>query len=210
LLVLENNETYINLVKKSKFIGKMFPVFSKDDCENKISEIKEKFKDATHICYAYILTNPPSEKCYDDGEPKGTAGLPIINVLKRQKLKNVLVVVVRYFGGVKLGAGGLIKAYMETCIGLIKKAEFVDYKKYHIYEIAVLLSDMQIVISYFNSSELILLNSDFNKLSGNVVYTIASIDELNEQAINYILSLKGDITKLQTKFLSEKEIQKIW
>lgn len=210
MLVLENNETYNYTIKKSKFIGKMFPVFSKEDCDSKINEIKEKFKDATHVVYAYILTSPPSEKCHDDGEPKGTAGLPILNVLKKQKLQNILVVVIRYFGGVKLGAGGLIKAYMETCIGLIKQAEFVDYKEHYIYKVCSLLSDMGLMEKHFNASGFLLLDSDFNSVPNKVVYTIASSDELTDQAINYIQSLKGEITKQQTKFISEKETKETW
>ena len=73
---------------------------------------KKEYKDSTHICYAYIINS--SEKCSDDGEPNGTAGLPILNILKKNNLTNVLAIVIRYFGGIKLGAGGLLRAYSDA------------------------------------------------------------------------------------------------
>lgn len=107
-------------IKKSKFIGLYFPVKSQDEVVEILNNLKKEHKKATHICYAYRLTNPFSEKAFDDGEPSGTAGKPILNVLQKQNKKDSLLVVVRYFGGIKLGAGGLVRAYSKTASETLK------------------------------------------------------------------------------------------
>lgn len=101
------------VIKKSKFITLIYSVSSKEEIIDKINNIKHEYKDATHICYAYIINN--QEKYDDNGEPSGTAGMPILNVLQKENLQNVLCIVVRYFGGIKLGAGGLVRAYSKAC-----------------------------------------------------------------------------------------------
>ena len=88
--------------------------------------ILEHKKD-THVCFEYIINS--NEKASDDGEPQGTAGVPILDVLKKQKLENVLAIVVRYFGGIKLGAGGLVRAYSETAATVVEKSELADLLK---------------------------------------------------------------------------------
>ena len=100
------------IIKKSKFITKLYFVTSEIEIKNILDENKTEYKDATHICYAYILNNV--ERFNDDSEPSGTAGMPILNVLKNNNLNNVLCIVIRYFGGIKLGAGGLIRAYCSS------------------------------------------------------------------------------------------------
>lgn len=107
-------------IKKSKFIGLYFPVKSQDEVVEILNNLKKEHKKATHICYAYRLTSPFSEKAFDDGEPSGTAGKPILNVLQKQDKKDSLLVVVRYFGGIKLGAGGLVRAYSKTASETLK------------------------------------------------------------------------------------------
>ncbi len=107
-------------IKKSKFIGLYFPVKSQDEVVEILNNLKKEHKKATHICYAYRLINPFSEKAFDDGEPSGTAGKPILNVLQKQDKKDTLLVVVRYFGGIKLGAGGLVRAYSKTASETLK------------------------------------------------------------------------------------------
>ena len=101
------------IIKKSKFITLVFNISSKEEIKNKLEQIRNEYKDATHVCYAYIVNS--QEKYDDDGEPSGTAGMPILNILQKENLQNVLCVVVRYFGGIKLGAGGLVRAYAKAC-----------------------------------------------------------------------------------------------
>jgi len=107
-------------IKKSKFISYAIPVMSNDDVETNLAMLRKAHKDATHICYAFVLSSPNLEKCSDDGEPDGTAGKPMLDILKKNNLSNVLLVVVRYFGGIKLGAGGLTRAYTKACAGVLE------------------------------------------------------------------------------------------
>lgn len=101
-------------IKKSKFIGFCVKVSTTIEVENFLIELKKEHKKAKHIAFAYILKNPHLEKCSDDGEPSGTAGRPILNVLQKRNLSDCLICVVRYFGGIKLGAGGLVRAYGKS------------------------------------------------------------------------------------------------
>jgi len=98
--------------KKSRFIGNAKHVDSEDEAKAYIKEISSLHPKANHVTFAYVLSN--TAKMNDDGEPKGTAGLPIYNVITRRNIQNIVVIVVRYFGGVKLGKGGLIRAYGKS------------------------------------------------------------------------------------------------
>lgn len=108
------------IINKSRFIGYAKPVSSEDEAIDFIQEIKSKHKDATHNVYAYVIgENNNIQRYSDDGEPSGTAGVPVLEVIKKEDLRNVAVVVTRYFGGIKLGAGGLVRAYTKGAkIGL--------------------------------------------------------------------------------------------
>lgn len=108
------------IINKSKFIGTAHPVENEEQAIEFIDRVRKEFKDATHNCYAYVIgENKNIQRYSDDGEPSGTAGMPILNVINQENLVNVAVVVTRYFGGVLLGAGGLVRAYTKGCkIGL--------------------------------------------------------------------------------------------
>ena len=120
------------VIKNSKFITLLYKL-NTNNIDNIMSEVKELYPKATHYCYAYIYNN--YKKSSDDGEPTGTAGAPIMNVLEKEQLNNILVVVVRYFGGIKLGAGGLIRAYTKAVTESLKQAlyqELISGYKVHI------------------------------------------------------------------------------
>jgi uncharacterized YigZ family protein len=110
--VKENKKNEI-IIKKSKFITYIYRLNKINEIDDILTELKHKYKDATHCCYAYIFDN--NVKASDDNEPSKTAGTPILEVLKKNNLNYVLCVVIRYFGGIKLGAGGLIRAYSSSC-----------------------------------------------------------------------------------------------
>lgn len=118
--IKEDKEILIE-IKKSKFIGYTFFCENVEEANSYLKQLDIDHKKATHICYAYVINS--NEKASDDGEPQGTAGIPILDVIKKQKLENVLVVVVRYFGGIKLGAGGLVRAYSDTASETIKASD---------------------------------------------------------------------------------------
>lgn len=109
-------------IKKSKFISSCFEVKTANDVSKILENIKKENKKATHVCFAYrIVGTEFLEKAFDDGEPSGTAGKPILNVIQKQNLSNVLIVVVRFFGGIKLGAGGLLRAYSKAASEAVKE-----------------------------------------------------------------------------------------
>lgn len=113
--------------KKSKFIANLIKVENKQDAEEKINKIKKTYHDARHNCVAYriIEENKIIEKSSDDGEPSGTAGGPMLNILQKNNLCNILVIVTRYFGGILLGTGGLVRAYSGATMLAIDKSEKV-------------------------------------------------------------------------------------
>ena len=103
------------VINKSRFIAYKIDLTSVEQVKNEIEKLKKENKKANHVCYAFVYRGETvNEKCSDDGEPSGTAGYPILNVIKKKNLTNVLVAVVRYFGGIKLGAGGLTRAYTKA------------------------------------------------------------------------------------------------
>ena len=107
------------IINKSNFICCLFKINDIDEVEINLNKVKEEYKDATHYCYAYIVDS--KKRWSDDKEPSGTAGLPILNVLEKNEMNHVLVVVVRYFGGVKLGAGGLVRAYTNSVTNCLEE-----------------------------------------------------------------------------------------
>jgi len=124
---IKENSSYQIEIKNSKFICCLFKVRDKEEVTSLLNQVKNNYKDATHYCYAYILEN--TKKASDDGEPGGTAGMPILNVLHSNNLMNVLAVVVRYFGGIKLGAGGLVRAYSKSVNEALNHNKIIRLKK---------------------------------------------------------------------------------
>lgn len=116
-------------IKKSRFIGVARHASSQHEARAALGALRREFPDATHHCWAYVLGDPQSSpviRMSDDGEPSGTAGKPILNVLQHKHVGDILVVVVRYFGGTKLGAGGLVRAYSSTASGVIERLELAE------------------------------------------------------------------------------------
>ncbi len=137
-----NSESVAEIIeKKSKFIATLCEANSKDEAEKILQETRKKYHDAKHNCYAYIVQK--IEKCSDDGEPSGTAGAPMLALLKSANLTNVIIIVTRYFGGILLGTGGLVRAYTESAQKAIENAQIVQ-KDYGIrYEVEIAYSDLK-------------------------------------------------------------------
>ncbi len=111
------------VIKNSKFISLLIPISNKEDIKIKLKEIKQSYPRANHYCYAYILEN--DQGMSDDGEPAKTAGAPLYTILEKEDLINVLAVVIRYFGGIKLGTGGLIRAYSHGIQSILQSASMM-------------------------------------------------------------------------------------
>lgn len=125
--IINSNVKDETIINKSRFIALIIKADNEKDALNIIKELKKEYKAATHYCYAYIIGN--IKRMSDDGEPNHTAGMPILNVLENNDLNNVIAVVIRYFGGIKLGAGGLVRAYTNSVVNALEKTEIIPLKK---------------------------------------------------------------------------------
>lgn len=124
---IKNNIKNEIVIKNSKFITHIFKINDFDDINKYLKDINYTYSDATHNCYAYIYEN--TKKCSDDNEPSGTAGIPMLQVLEKKDLTNILVVVTRYFGGIKLGAPGLVRAYTNSVTSALDNVDIIDLIK---------------------------------------------------------------------------------
>ena len=140
------NIEYEVVIEKSKFIANAFYLSQEEAIMQAIALVRNRYPDATHHCYAYIW-NAAQKRFQDDGEPSGTAGMPILDVLTKKKLEKTLVIVTRYFGGIKLGAGGLVRAYSKAASEVIRLAGIVFYAKCPQITISLPYHDFAIVKS---------------------------------------------------------------
>ncbi len=115
------------IIKNSRFITELIKIKEESEVIEKLQQVKEQYPKATHYCYAYKIHE--KTKSSDDNEPTGTAGAPILNVIEKENLNNLLIVVIRYFGGIKLGAGGLIRAYTKSVTEALKQATYQELTK---------------------------------------------------------------------------------
>ena len=121
MYIIRNNIDDEQIIRNSRFITRLVKITKKDEVEDILNNVKKEYPKATHYCYAYIVND--YKKASDDGEPGGTAGMPILNVLEKEDMTSVIAIVVRYFGGIKLGAGGLVRAYSSSVRDTLKKAD---------------------------------------------------------------------------------------
>lgn len=163
-------ESEIN-VKKSQFICHLFPTRTKKESKEIILKVNEQYGDATHNCTAYIVSD--GEGFDDDGEPGGTAGKPMINVLRKNDLHNVTAVVTRYFGGIKLGAGGLVRAYSKSVLEAINEAEILEVEIYDVYNLIFEYCDIKLADTEVRNNNLEVINKDY---SDKVLYEVVSKD----------------------------------
>ena len=144
------------IIETSIFITRLFRVNNQDEINSYLEEIRKKHFDATHNCYAYILgENQDIQKASDDGEPQKTAGAPMLEVLKRNIMTNILAIVTRYFGGTLLGAAGLIKAYSDSVSFCLLKATIYETKKMNLFSLTLSYSGYNTIlkaIPYINIS----------------------------------------------------------
>ena len=179
---VKNNEHTI-IIKNSKFICFLFQIESKEEITFFLQNIKKKYHDATHHCYAYILDNDRKES--DDGEPSGTAGIPILQVLEKNELNHVLCIVVRYFGKIKLGAGGLVRAYTKSVTETLKN-NIITLKKGVCVSLTFPYEELK-TINYLLKN-IPILQKDYSEL---ITYQInISLDELENLKQNPNIKIK--------------------
>ena len=148
-------------VSDSKFIAHIFHVLSKHQAESVYSNIKRKYHDATHNCFAYRISEDKF-RYSDDGEPSGTAGLPIYRILENKDLSQTLIIVTRYFGGTKLGTGGLIRAYSDAALDVLSHTKT---------EVKIRYITVTVETTYENMSLLLDLVNKYNGIIGKTEYT---------------------------------------
>lgn len=188
------NEQYqfIQEIKKSKFICTLIPINSLEEINENLKSIRKKYYDATHNCYSYILSNndgSTSIKASDDGEPSQTAGVVILDVLKKNDLTNVLAVVTRYFGGIKLGAGGLVRAYSSSTSGAVKSAILVPI---------IETIKMHIIFDYSYANEIFKLLNNYKEIDSNYGTNITFTYEIPLSEKSFLENKIITITKNQT------------
>ena len=166
-------------IKKSRFIALIVPIYHVDDVKKKLEQVKKDYPGATHYCYAYILLQ--EKRCSDDGEPSKTAGQPILNVLEKQQLSYVLAIVIRYFGGIKLGAGGLVRAYTNAVIQVLEKA--------HIYPMG-LKKHIKVTFSYEFEQQFLKQYSSFEIIQKTYLDIVTYEGYLDEEKIASLLQQK--------------------
>lgn len=166
-------------IQKSKFITYIFRVFSEDEVKEYLSIIKKEHPNATHHCYAYII-NQNIKKSSDNGEPSGSAGVPILQAIDYAHLENTLIIVVRYFGGIKLGVGGLIRAYGGSASEIINQCELVQLSQCDKYEITFHYNLIGKIDYFFKQQNIEIINKEFNE---KVIYQFFSPISLDDELI---------------------------
>lgn len=177
--------------KGSKFFGYAFPAETEEMAMTYLESVREKHKNARHFCYAYQLgMDTIYFRTNDDGEPSNTAGMPIYGQIQSFDLTNVLVVVVRYFGGIKLGVGGLISAYKNSAKITLEAAEIIEKTIDSIYEICFDYKDMNKVMRIIKEKNLPIVKQEL-KLSCKIVVSVRkSLEEILESAFESLYEVK--------------------
>ena len=185
-------------IKKSQFICSLYPTKNKAESKEIIHELNQKYNDATHNCTAYIVGD--GEGFDDDGEPGGTAGKPMINVLRKNELHNITAIVTRYFGGIKLGAGGLVRAYSKSVMEAVGQAEIVEIEEYDVYKLTFEYSDIKLVDTEVRNNQLEAIDKEY---SDKVSYQVVSKDNRNIEKIFEKYSGKISVIFKNKQFLEK-------
>ncbi|MDD6388415.1 MAG: YigZ family protein [Bacilli bacterium] len=192
MYTIKKNVTTEIIINKSRFIGILMPVDNIEDINNILNNIKNEYKDATHYCYAYIIDN--TKRFNDDGEPGGTAGMPILNVIEQNNLNHVLIVVVRYFGGIKLGAGGLVRAYSKISSECIKQAKLAILEDGYLVSIKLNYNNIKDVDNLLKN-EKIIDKSFMEDITYKVLITKNNIDLIKNLDYKILkeMQIKSDV-----------------
>ncbi|MCC4399533.1 YigZ family protein [Limosilactobacillus reuteri] len=185
-LTIAKNTTYEQTIKKSRFICSIARVSSEEEAQQFIASIQAANKKATHNCFAYMIgDNDQIQRESDNGEPSGTAGIPILESLKLSKIHNVVAVVTRYFGGIKLGAGGLIRAYSNTTTEAIHQAGLVQRIKQAILKITVTYALHDPLLYYFKENNLEVAGEEYGvNVETSIYVNETDLKDVKEKLIN--------------------------
>ncbi len=150
---IQNNLKNEIIIKNSRFITEIIKVYEENKVKEYLEEATKKYPKANHYCYAYRIQN--RTKSSDDKEPTGTAGAPTLNVIEKEDLNNILIITIRYFGGIKLGAGGLIRAYTKSVTETLKQAIYQELTKGYKIHFQVSYSEEKLMMRWLNKENII-------------------------------------------------------
>lgn len=194
---IEEAVSYELVEKKSKFIADLFPIQNEEEAKTRIKEIKKKYYDAKHHCFSYITFDEEGkiiERCSDDGEPSGTAGAPMLNIIKNKEIYNVVVIVTRYFGGVLLGTGGLVRAYSEATIKALNNASYISKELGKEIKITVEYSQVEELKYYCRKRDIKIIKEEYlNEVCFFIEISKKKLEELHKNIDN----LNFKMTKLE-------------
>ncbi|MGM9859003.1 MAG: IMPACT family protein [Bacilli bacterium] len=187
------NQEYKNEieVERSSFISYLIPCCNESDAKNILLAMRKEHPKARHVCYSYCING--NYKSSDDGEPKGTAGRPIQDLLQKRQLNNVLLIVVRYFGGILLGASRLLRTYVDSSLSVINKAKLLEIKTCNIYRVEIQHSDFDTFKKYCQYNNITIKNIEFFECISLEIYSESDIIE----DVNSFFNGKLNITFLK-------------
>ena len=174
---IKNNDKYELIIKNSKFISLIFRVYSQDEVNDILYSIKKEYPNATHYCYGYVIDS--DIRANDDNEPSGTAGYPILNQITSNYLNYTLIVVIRYFGGIKLGAGPLTRTYAKVAREVIRDNNIIELEKGYDIDIIFNYNDIKDVDYILGNSKVINKSFDEN-ITYNVYVNKSVLDKLSK------------------------------
>lgn len=190
-------------VQKSRFISYVNHIENETQAQDFVNQIRKKHFDATHNCYAYIIgEHSDTQKSNDDGEPSGTAGVPILEVLKKNELSDVVVVVTRYFGGIKLGAGGLIRAYGKSATLGLEASVIVKKSVFNCYNLSMDYDLLGTLENYLHQKEIRIKDKNYTDKVDITILLPQNDSENTLKDITNLSAARCKIKKLDTVYLN--------
>lgn len=190
-------------VKRSRFIGTAAPAFTVEEAEDRILAARKKHPDASHKVYAYSVgTGTPIDRLSDDGEPRGTAGYPVLEVIKKRGLRNVVCVVTRYFGGTLLGAGGLLRAYGRAATAAFDAAGTARYVYHRVLSVTLDYGQFERVRREFEARGISIVNAAYAEKVSVRAYVTPEDLEVVTARIRDLTSGKAEMDILEGKYVA--------
>lgn len=184
--------------RKSVFIAEAMPVRTESEATDFINKVKKRYPDARHHVYAYVLRENSIMRYSDDGEPQATAGMPVLDVIRKNNCTDTVIVVTRYFGGTLLGTGGLVRAYTASAADAIRRANIITYDVYSFYELTFSYSDYQKMNTKF---------ADLNFKVIDVAYgeNITAVGKIKKEYEEKLIKDLVEVTSARAKYVKIEE-----
>lgn len=190
-------------VKKSKFIAIASPINNNEDATHFVNDVRRRYPDASHHVYAWVSSKPSfMQKYSDDNEPVGTAGQPMMELIRKHKLEDIVVVIARYFGGIKLGTGGLLRAYVQATEQAIISANLIEWMKAYLYRVTVSYSHADSIQHNLKSQALEISSVIYEK---NVVMDVCCPIKKTEELKRIIQNLTSGQARIE--YITRTEIK---